>query len=423
MPRASLFRRFHPLTRPLALGLLSLATVSAADWPQFRGPNRDGVYAGKDLATQWPESGPPLLWQKQVGAGFSGPVVAAEKVIFFSREADEEVVVSLNAPTGKEEWRTAYPTTYKDDFGFDPGPRATPCVADGRIFTLGAEGILQALNVADGKKIWRLDLRQQFQAPKGFFGIACSPMVEGNAVLINVGGRGGAGIVAFATTTGKVLWQASQDQASYSAPVAATVNGRRAALFLTRHNFIGLDPVSGRVWFEYPFGPAERSSVTAASPVVAGDLVFLSGCYGAPATVVRLGTDQPTKVWTAPDALQNHYATSVCQDGYLYGIDGRTDPGSEPAPNLRCVELATGKIRWQETSIGAATLTLTDGQLLVLTERGELLLAPLSPLSFKPTARAQIMANQVRAYPAIANGRLYARSKSSLVCVDLRAPK
>ena len=417
--------RFFRIGPAVLAGALAFSLPAVAgDWPQFRGPRRDGICAVGELAAQWPVDGPPVLWREKVGAGFSGPVVAGGRVFLFSREGDEEVLTARESATGKVIWRAATPTTYQDDFGFDPGPRATPCVAEGKVFTLGADGVVQAWAAADGRVLWRFDSRRELGAAKGFFGFACSPLVESGAVLVNLGGREGAGIVAFATDTGKILWRTGGEEASYSAPVAVTWQGQRNVLFLTRHHFTALEPATGRVRFEYAFGPTERSSVTAASPVVVDDLVFLSGCYGAGATVVRVPAEgPPVKLWADATALQNHYATSVYHDGFLYGIDGRTDPGSFPGPNLRCVELRTGKVRWHDETVGAANVTLVGGELLILTEKGELFRAPASPEGFKPGARTQILGVQARAHPAIADGRLYARSQDRLVCVDLRAGK
>src|SRR5579872_3843962 len=192
-----------------ALTLCSLFLTQAwgGDWPQFLGPARNGVYAGADLAETWPKEGPPVVWQKSVGQGFSGPAVADHKLILFHRRDDKETVECLEAKTGKPVWIFAYPTAYQDDFGFDEGPRATPSIADGRVYTFGAEGALHCMDFATGKEIWSVNAKTEFQAPKGFFGIACSPLVEGSAVLLNIGGAGGAGIVAFDKATGKVLWK------------------------------------------------------------------------------------------------------------------------------------------------------------------------------------------------------------------------
>ena len=401
-------------------GICSTATAFASDWPQFLGPTRNGVYAGTDLAEAWPKDGPPVVWQRKVGQGFSGPVVASGKVILFDRVEDKETVECMEGQTGKPVWSLSYPTAYRDDFGFDEGPRATPAIADGRVFTYGAEGMLTCEDLATGRKLWSVDTKTEFHAPKGFFGIACSPLVEGNAVLLIVGARNGYGIVAFNKTDGKVLWKTGDDEASYSSPVAGTAGGGRCAFFLTRSALVATRPDDGKVLFQFPFRPPMRNSVTAATPLLVNDTVFLSASYGTGAALLQLTESAPRKLWASDEVLSNHYATSVYHDGFLYGIHGRTDPGFEPPASLRCVELKTAKVVWEQTAFGAATLILAGNQLLLLTERGELIRAPASATAFKPNARAQILSSQVRAHPALAEGLFYARSKDRLVCVNLK---
>src|ERR1051326_2371130 len=400
----------------------SLAAVAAgaADWPQFLGPNRDGTYPASDLAESWPKEGPPVVWQRKVGQGFSGPVVALGKVILFHRVDDKETVECLRETTGQPLWRFDYPTRYRDDFGFDEGPRATPAIADGRVYTYGAAGGLHCLDLAAGTNIWTVDAKAQFHAAKGFFGIACSPLVEGKAVLLIVGGGDGAGIVAFDKTNGKVLWKATNDEASYSSPVAATIRGRRCGFFFTRSGLAAVDPTSGKILFQFPFRPPIRNSVSAATPLVVGDLVFLSASYDTGAVLLRVNEVGPEKIWAAAESLSSHYATGIHYNGFIYGIHGRADAGFERPASLRCVELQTGKVRWQQDAFGAATMILAGDQLLILTDRGELIRAPASPEGYKPNARAQVLPNQVRAHPALAGGLFYARSKDELVCLDLR---
>jgi outer membrane protein assembly factor BamB len=388
----------------------------AADWPQFLGPTRNGIYPGPVLAESWPKEGPPVVWQRKVGQGFSGPTVSGGKLILFHRIDDNEVVECLDAKTGKFLWKTDYPTAYQDDFGFDPGPRATPTLMDGRVYTFGAEGTLNCWNLDDGRNLWRIETKKQFGARKGFFGMACSPLVESNAVIVNLGGRTGAGAVAFAKASGQVLWKVTDDEASYASPIAATIGGRRYVFVVTREALMALSPADGRVVFRYGWRPPMHASVSAATPLVIDDLIFISASYGTGASLLRFKESGPEKIWSTDEVLSNHYATSVQRDGFLYGWDGRQEQGCD----LRCVELKTGKVRWTESGLGAGTVTLAGDQLLVLTEKGELLRAPVTPAGFKPTGRAQILPFVVRAHPALADGLFYARSKDTLVCVDLR---
>ena len=243
-------------------------------------------------------------------------------------------------------------------------------------------------------------------------------MIEGNAVLLNVGGRAGAGIVAFDKATGKVLWKTSDDEASYSSPVAASIHGRRYAFFFTRRHLSAVDPANGKVAFEFPWSPQISASVSAATPLLIDDLIFISASYGAGAALLRFRESGPEKIWSGDDILSNHYATSVHHQGFLYGFDGRQEQGC----NLRCVELKSGKVRWSRDGFGAGSILLAGEQLLILTEKGQLIRGRASPAEFKPNAQAQILPFVVRAYPALAQGFFYARSKDRLVCLDLRAP-
>jgi outer membrane protein assembly factor BamB len=389
----------------------------AEDWPQFLGPTRNGVYAGTNFNLRWPKEGPAVVWQMKVGEGFAAPVIADERLVIFHRVGNKERLDCVEARTGKPVWNFEYGTDYRDDFSRGDGPRATPAIADGRVFAFGPGGVLTCVSFTNGANLWSVDTQKEFGASKGFFGMACSPLVEGRAALMNLGGKG-AGIVAFDAASGKVLWKTGTDEASYSSPVCTAINGKRYALFLTRKFFTALDPATGKVVFEYPWQPSIDASVSAATPLAIDDLVFISASYGAGAAVLKIKASRPDKVWSGDDILSNHYATSVHHAGFLYGFDGRQEQGC----NLRCVELKTGKVRWSQDRFGAGTVTLASDQLLILTEKGELICAAASPSEFKPTSRAQILPYGVRAYPAIADGLFYARSGEKLVCLDLRNP-
>ena len=393
----------------------TIVTRAATDWPQFLGPSRNGVYAGPALADNWGTSGPKVVWRKQVGQGFAGPAVVGNRVILFHRVGSEEVLESLDAATGNATWRYAYPTRYRDDFGFDEGPRAVPVVADGVIYTFGAEGQLHAVDLAKGTRIWSEDTMKRFGVPKGFFGAAGSPLVEGGRVIANVGGDK-AGIVAFEAKTGKVLWTATDDDASYSSGVAATIGGHRLGVFLTRDSLVGLDPASGMVQFQRRWRARLAASVNAASPIIVGDQIFVSAQYGPGAGVLRVNGSQLTDVWTSDDVLSNHYATSVFYNGYLYGFHGRQEFG----PSLRAVEFQTGTVKWSQEQFRAGSVLLVGDRLLITREGGELILAGASPQAFKPIARAQILQGVVRPYPALADGLLYVRNENTLLCLDLR---
>jgi len=401
--------------RLLLLALFIAVPAAAADWPQFLGPARDGIYTGPALHETWPAAGPPVVWRKPVGTGLSGPVVAQNRLILFHRVADREVVESFDALTGAPQWRHAYPTTYRDDFGFDEGPRAVPVVANGIVYTFGAEGRLHAVELSSGKPLWNVDTMRQFGVAKGFFGAAGSPLVESGKLIANVGGKD-AGIVGFDAKTGKVLWTATSDAASYSSGVAATIAGRRTVLFLTREGLVGLDPENGQVRFRRAWRARQAASVNAATPLVIGNAIFVSAEYGPGAGVLQFDGAKLQDVWLSDEVLSNHYATSVHHEGRLFGFHGRQEFG----PVFRAVDMKSGKVLWSTERFGAGSVTLAGTRLLILRETGELILAASSPAAFQPLARAQILPPTVRAYPAVADGLLYVRNGETLICLDLR---
>lgn len=377
----------------------------AVAWPQFLGPQRNGTSPERISLRN-----PKLLWKKDVGAGFSAPVVADGKLILFHRLQNKEVVDCLEPATGKRLWALEYATGYRDDFGFDEGPRGTPAVADGRVYTFGAEGTLHAADLASGARIWRVDTHQKFGVKKAFFGAAASPLVENGSVIVNVGGPNGAGIVAFDGKTGNVRWSATNDDAGYSSPIAATVGGRRTILCFTRAGLAAIEPGNGRVRFQFPWRSRSNASVNSAVPVVDGDLIFLSASYGTGAALLQISGDAVKMVWSSDDVLSNHYASDVLKGGYLYGFHGRQEFGQ----SLRCIEMKTGKVQWSMDGFGAGTVTLAGEQLLVLRESGEAMLAPASPKAFQPEARAALLSGIVRSYPALSDGRLYLRNDKAL---------
>jgi outer membrane protein assembly factor BamB len=400
----------------LAALCLGCGALAASDWPQFLGPNRDGISTETGLLPSWPKNGPPVLWQKEVGEGYSGPVIAGGKLILFHRVGDNDIIACLDAATGKERWKFAYPTSYQDQLGKGDGPRATPVVAGNRVYTLGAQGKLHCLELDSGKKVWERALLQEYQVPPSYFGVGTTPLVEGNLLLVNVGAKK-AGVVAFDKDTGKEVWRATDDGASYSSPVAATLGGKRSAVFFTRQGVVLLDPKTGAVRYTKLWRARYNASVNAATPLVIGDLVFVSTCYETGALLLKVGADKVEEVWSGDEEMSNHYTTCVHHKGFLYGFHGRQEPGAA----LRCVELKTGKVRWTRPRYGCGSMVLADGQLVIVTERGDLVLAEPTPEAYREKAREHVFdAPPCRAPIALADGRLYARDGAKLVCWNLK---
>jgi outer membrane protein assembly factor BamB len=393
-----------------SLAVLAFFLVSGSDWPGFLGPDRNGIAADQGPIAPWPETGPPVVWTRAVGAGYSGPVISQGRLILFHRLGGEEVVESLNARDGTPQWKFAYPTNYTDDYGKGDGPRSTPLVAGNRVYTLGAEGRMHCLDLEAGRKVWSRALNDDYGVPKSFFGVATSPLAEGNLILVNIGGKQ-AGIVALAAESGKEIWRATNHEASYSSPVAATIDGVRLVLFLTREGLVSLDPKNGNVRFGKPWRSRFHASVNAATPVVVGDLVFLSASYNTGAILLRLHRDRADEIWKSDQALSNHYTTSIYHRGYLYGFDGRQEEGAR----LRCVEMRTGKVLWTNADFGCGSMVLAGGDLIAVSETGDLVLIEATPLAYREQARARVLSSPCRAPIALAGGVLYARDDHKLV--------
>jgi outer membrane protein assembly factor BamB len=407
----------HGAPRLLFLGgLFAISTLItlADDWPQFLGPARNGVSTEK-VASSWEKSEPKQLWKKKIGAGFAGPVVSGNTLIIFHRDGNSEILLALDSETGQPKWESKSPTAYRDDFGFDEGPRAVPCIQEGRVYAMGAEGLIRCVDFANGKEIWSVPAKTQFKAAKGYFGMVCSPLVQGDLLILNIGGADGAGVVALDKTSGKLRWKATGEEASYSSPVPAVLDGKTNVVVFTREGVVLLDPRNGRELGELHWRSRMQASVNAATPLVVGNKIFLSASYDTGAVLLEWVNGSLKKLWSGDESLSSHYATPVYRDGYLYGFHGRQEYG----PSFRCVEFATGKVLWDQPGFGAGTVTLAGDQLLILRESGELVLAAATPTKYELHGSTQVLGSGTRAAPALAGHRFYARDKSTLVCLRL----
>ncbi len=217
--------------------LLAPGTLAAGDWPQILGPDRNGIAASDEkLAARWPKSGPPALWERPVGSGYAGVAVVGDRVILFHRVRDEEVTACLSAKSGEMQWSDSHPTSFTPQVGGGVGPLCVPTITDGKVVTFGAQGVLTALDLETGKRLWLRDTHQDFKAQEGYFGAGSSPIVTGSRVIVNVGGsRDGAGIVAFSLENGETLWKRTDEPASYSAPTLTAIEGIPHVVMITRY--------------------------------------------------------------------------------------------------------------------------------------------------------------------------------------------
>jgi outer membrane protein assembly factor BamB len=410
-----------PWLRSLALLVLAAGPAAAADWPQWLGPRRDN--STPETVAAWKEA-PRVLWRQPVGEGNGSPVVAGGRVFVHGKVKgqDKEEVVAYDASGGRELWRAAYPRAKFNSF-YGNGPRATPAVADGRLYTFGITGVLTCFDAATGKQLWQADTLKDLGAKNLFFGMSCSPLVEGDFVLENVGAKG-ASVVAFDRLKGTVAWKALDDKASYSSPIAFGTGKERQAVFLTGDGVVSLSPADGSLFWRFPLKDALLESST--TPVRAGDtLVASSITYGSAGLQLETKDGKPSyKEEWKDKSLTCYFSTPVAAGpGLLYMVTGSNPLAikSNPTATLHCVEAATGKSLWKKERIGkyhAALLRTGDGKLLLLDDAGELALLSPDPKGYRELARSKVC-GPTWAHPALSDGRLYVRDEKELICLKL----
>ena len=403
----------------LALTLALTLSATGGDWPQFLGPNRDDTTA--EVVEPWTGDLKPL-WTKPIGDAHSSPVVADGTVYAFyqPRGRNADTLGAFDAKTGETKWLKSYDRAeYKPPFG--NGPRSTPAVSGGKVFTYGGLGILACWDAKTGDLDWKVEPLKEFKTGNPFFGTSTSPIVVDGKVVVMVGGKG-SGVVAYDAKTGKAAWQATDDPASYSSP---TKVGKQI-VFLTGANLVGLSDKGEKLWavpFEGKVGPIIESSAT---PIAAGDLV-IGSTVSSGAIALKLtekdGTFTTEKAW-ANKALTCYFSTPVVVGEYVYMVNGAATL-KNASITLRCVELKTGKVAWEKTGVGeyhAAILRCGPAgkeKLLMLDDHGDLTLFEPDPKGFKPLAKSKVC-GKTWAHPALADGRLYLRDEKELVCIELK---
>jgi outer membrane protein assembly factor BamB len=406
-----------PWVRSLVALALCCGVAPAGDWPQWLGPNRDGVSPEK--VAPWNKD-LKVLWRKPVGQGHSSPVVAGGKVFLHTKVADkdEEAVTAYDAKTGAKLWQTTYKREpFTSDFG--NGPRATPTVLKDRVYTFGVTGVLTCLETGKGKKVWQVDTQAKFEPPKLKFGASCSPLIEGNRVLVNVGAKG-ASVVAFDKDKGDVLWKKLDDPASYASPVAFTQGGKRQVVFLTAKGVVSLNPADGTPYWKFPL--VDFLSESSTTPELFGDILVASSVtYGGVGLRLEAKEGKPDfkRLWKKGD-LNCYFSTPVAVDkDHAYFVTGSFLP--RPRVMLRCVEVKTGKTLWKKDKIGnyhASLLRTGDGKLLLLDDTGRLMLLEPSTKEYKELARSKVC-GPTWAHPALAKGRLFVRDRKELICLQV----
>ncbi len=441
--------RLHAAPKPLS------PAAKTNDWTSFLGPHHNGIADETKLLKDFSDGGPALVWEVESGTGYSSIAIAENRLILFSRVFDEEVVDCLDAETGLRLWRFSYAVEYSDKYGFNSGPRASPIISNGAVYTYGVQGKLNCLNLKTGALVWVRDLNADFDVPSNYFGVGSTPLGDGDRLIINVGGKGGPSVVSLDKRTGKTVWETRGENwgASYATPVPATIHSQRCVFVFAggridppTGGLLGIDPKDGSVRYKFPFRGKRFESVNASSPVTIGNSVFVTTSYGTGGAMLKLGSDGSCKpMWTNKE-LECHFATPIHRDGFLYGLDG-----SGRGAALVCVEASSGRLAWQESptwaetrevngkpreveiGLGLASLIVADSHFLCLSDSGRLLWLDLSPQGYQEIAKTRLFdAKETWTPPVISRGLLYikqntkdasTKAPSRLICYDLRAPR
>jgi len=394
----------------LALGLASQAMAqTAALWPQWRGPNRDGISKETGLLKQWPADGPPLVWKAAgAGRGYSSFSIADGKLYTMGLRGDREYVVAFDVATGKEAWATPHGSAFRNDRG--DGPRGTPTVDGDRVYALGGSGDLSALDARTGKIVWSKNVLKAFGGENITWGISESPLVLGNKVLVNPGGPG-ASIVALNKADGSLIWKSQSDGAGYSSGVPMEINGSTQVVFFTSERAVGLDAKDGRLLWDYS-RPSNRTA-NVATPIVRANRVFISSDYGTGGGVVEIKPDNKAQeIWFTKD-MRNHHSSSVLIGDYLYGFSSAI---------LTAIKFDTGEIAWRDRSVGKGSLVYADGNLYCFSENGVVGLVEATPNGYKEYGRFRLPQNELPTWthPVVAGGRLYLRDQDTIYAFDVK---
>lgn len=445
-PKAHPSVTFHARPKPLA------AHTVTEDWPTFLGRAGKPVSSETNLLQEFGPDGPRLVWELSKGTGYSSPSIQGDYLVYLHRSGNEEVIDCLRPETGERYWSYRYRTDFRDRYGYNNGPRSNPVIDGDHVYTYGAQGKLHCLRLKTGQVVWSRDIAAEFKVPQDFFGIATTPLIEGDLLILNVGAPGGPEVAAFDKLTGRMVWgMGDQWGASYATPVVARVHGERRLFVLgggesrpPTGGLLSINPLDGRLDFRFPWRSSSYESVNASCPVVAGNQVLVSASYRTGAALIEVKPDWTfAKLWENPD-FDLHWTTAVYDEGYYYGFSGRNEPDAK----LTCVNGSTGEtvwsesLEWQETvqvqgearTIYASplrgNLLKVDGRYLALGEHGHLLWLNLSPAGAKILDRARLfLARETWGPPVVSRGLLYVSQNTRsiappsgprLLCFDLR---
>jgi len=391
----------------LAVAITALP-LSADDWPQFRGPNRDGHSAETGINKNWNDKQPREMWRANLSDnGFAGPSVANGKVFIIDHQGNEDVVRALNLETGKQQWEFRYAETARHNYGY---ARATPTVDEGNVYTASFSGQLHCLKEADGSVVWSRNIVKDFKGKLPTWMHAASPVVDGDKLIVPPGGPN-AFLAALNKANGETIWQGGgSDGASYSTPAIATIGGRKQYVLGAAKSFLGIDAADGKVLWSYPW--VTRYDVNAATPLVINDHVFFTSGYNHGCILVKIGPKGAEKVWENKE-MQSHFNSPLLAGRYIYGTG---DPGF-----LMCIDPQTGKTTWKEKGFEKGGIIAIDGTIIALDgARGDVVMVKLAPESYQELGRFKPLGGRSWTPPIVANGKLIIRNNKTIACYDLK---
>jgi outer membrane protein assembly factor BamB len=386
-----------------------LPAQTEGNWPQWRGPNRDGKSTETGLLKQWPTDGPPLIWKAAgAGAGYSSLAISDGRIYTMGLRGDREYVIAFDVSTGKEVWATANGRAYRDSRG--DGPRGTPTVDGNNLYVLGGNGDLSSLEARTGRVLWTMNILQKFGGSNLKWGISESPLVIGDKLLVNAGGPG-ASIVALNKKDGTLIWKSQSDRAGYSSAMPVQIGGTTQVVFFTEERGLGLDLKDGRLLWQYPRAANDVANV--ATPVVRGNRVFISSDYGTGAGLVEIKSDGSAQEVYFTKEMRNHHSSSILVGDYLYGFSSGI---------LTAMRFDTGQVAWRDRSVGKGSLVYADGHLYALSENGVVGLIEATPTAYREKGRFRIKQESLPTWthPVIAGGRLYLRDQDTIYAYDVR---
>lgn len=394
----------------LCLIYAGLCPVARADdWPNWRGPNYDGVSKETGWSSKWSETGPKVLWEASIGTGFSSMAVSNGRVYTIGNINDKDILYCFEADTGKEIWKKSYPCPLYAR-NYEGGPTSTPTVQGDYVYVFSKNGDCLCFKAATGDVVWHKNIKEELGLRLPTWHFSSSPFIAGDLIILNAGTSG----VALKKADGKLVWENGRGPSGYASAAPFTVGGKKCAALFTSRELVGVVIATGERLWEFPW--KTDYDINSADPIISGDTVFISSGYDKGCALLKIHEDKVTELWRNRN-MRNQCTNSVLWQGHIYGFDGQVNGSGK----LTCLNYETGESKWSQKGMGTGSVMIADDKLIILSENGKLVIAPASPDGFRELSSAQILTGRCWTVPVLANGRIYARSAAGrLVCVDVR---